>query len=193
MPVLDSHEVARIQEELGDVCERFGAYNRAFAAFQASRALAGSDAPLLDARLLGKEGVIHELLGRYTEALETSEQGLARVEDAAEGAERDAVRAAIELSAGAIHYRQTNNEEAIRLFEAAARHAERAGDRPTLAHAYYLLDAAHSDFASSDGMRYLELARPRDPRLLRGPLGRGARVLPGESRGQGARRTSSAP
>jgi len=39
-------------------------------------------------------------------------------------------------------------------------HADRAGDRSTLAHAYYLLDAAHSDFGSPDGLRYLELARP---------------------------------
>lgn len=160
VPGLDPRDIARTQEELGDVCERFAAYDRAFAAFEAARVLAGSDAPLLDARLLGKEGVIHELVGRYADALAVCEEGLARVDDAADGPERDAVRAAIELSAGGIHYRQTNNEEAIRWLEAAAKHAERAGDRRTLAHAYYVLDAAHSDFASADGMRYLELARP---------------------------------
>ena len=78
----------------------------------------------------------------------------------ATAASADAVRATIELRAGAIHYRQTNNEEAIRWLEAAAEHAERAGDRSTLAHAYYLLDAAHTDLGTPDGLRYLELARP---------------------------------
>src|SRR5207249_1627631 len=80
------------------------------------------------------------------EAFEACEQGLARLEDADEGPERDAVRAALELNAGAINYRQTNNEEAIRRLETAAEYAERANDLSTLAHAYYLLDAAHSDF-----------------------------------------------
>jgi tetratricopeptide (TPR) repeat protein len=103
---------------------------------------------------------VHELVGRYADALEACEQGLARLEDADEGPERDAVRAALELNAGAINYRQTNNEEAIRRLETAAEYAERAGDLSTLAHAYYLLDAAHSDFGSPDGLRYLELARP---------------------------------
>ena len=78
-----------------------------------------------------------------------------------EGAERDAVAGDDRARAPArIHYRQTNNEEAIRWLEAAAEHADAAGDRSTLAHAYYLLDAAHSDFGSPDGLSYLELARP---------------------------------
>ena len=101
-----------------------------------------------------------ELLGRYADALDACEQGLARLEDADEGAERDACARRSSSNAGAINYRQTNNEEAIRWLEAAAEHAERAGDRGTLAHAYYLLDAAHSDFGQPDGLRYLELARP---------------------------------
>ena len=98
--------------------------------------------------------------GRYADAFETSARALTRLEEADEGAERDATRAKIELSTGAIHYRQTNNEEAIRWLQAAADHADKAGDRSTLAHAYYLLDAAHSDFGSPDGLIYLELARP---------------------------------
>jgi class 3 adenylate cyclase/tetratricopeptide (TPR) repeat protein len=160
LPEIPAPEVARVFESLGDVCERFGAYDRAFAALERARELAGRESPLLDARLLGKQGALHELIGRYPEALAACDQGLARVEDAAESPERDAVRAAVELTAGTINYRQTNNEEAIRWLEAAAEHAERAGDKSTLAHAYYMLDAAHSDFGSPDGLRYLELARP---------------------------------
>ena len=160
LPDIDARELARVVEALGDVCERFGAYDRSFAALEAARELAGRDSPVLDARLLGKQSAVHELVGRYADALQACAQGLTRLEEADDGAEREAVRATIELAAGGIHYRQTNNEEAIRWLEAAAEHAERAGDRGTLAHAYYLLDAAHSDFGSPDGLRYLELARP---------------------------------
>ncbi|HEX7311596.1 MAG TPA: tetratricopeptide repeat protein [Gaiellaceae bacterium] len=160
LPELDGRDVAHVHEELGDVCELFGAYDRAFDAIEAARGLIGAGSPLADARLLGKEILLHEHKGRYADAFKTSARGLARLEHAEEGPDRDASRATIELNTGAIHYRQTNNEEAIRWLEAAAEHAERAGDRRTLAHAYYVLDAAHSDFGSSDGLRYLELARP---------------------------------
>jgi class 3 adenylate cyclase/tetratricopeptide (TPR) repeat protein len=160
LPDLATGERAHVLESLGDVCERFGAYDRSFDALQSARELAGRDLALLDARLLGKQSAVHELVGRYAEALEACEQGLARLDDADDSHEKDAVRASIELCAGGIHYRQTNNEEAIRWLEAAVEHSDRAGDRSTLAHAYYLLDAAHSDFGSPDGLRYLELARP---------------------------------
>ncbi len=160
LPDLATGERAHVLESLGDVCERFGAYDRSFDALQSARELAGRDSALLDARLLGKQSAVHELVGRYAEALEACEQGLARLDAVDDSHEKDAVRASIELSAGGIHYRQTNNEEAIRWLEAAVEHADRAGDRGTLAHAYYLLDAAHSDFGSPDGLRYLELARP---------------------------------
>ncbi len=160
LPDIAHAELAHVLESLGDVCERFAAYDRAFSALERARAMVGPESALLDARLLGKQSTVDELRGRYADALEACEQGLTRLEAASEGPERDAVRATIELQAGAIHYRQTNNEEAIRWLEAAARHADRAGDRSTLAHAYYLLDAAHSDFGSPDGLHYLELARP---------------------------------
>ena len=149
-------------EALGDVCERFGAYDRSFDALEAARELVGAGVAARSTRASSaSRALVHELLG----PLRGGARGLrARVlpgsSDADEGPERDAVRATIELNAGAIHYRQTNNEEAIRWLEAAAEHAERAGDRGTLAHAYYLLDAAHSDFGAPDGLRYLELARP---------------------------------
>ena len=89
--------------------------------------------------------------------------------------------------------------------------ARRARRRPRpLAHAYYLLDAAHTDLGQPDGLPYLELARadlrgarrparprrraqqPRHPCLLRGPLGRVGRALPGEPGSEGAPATSSA-
>jgi class 3 adenylate cyclase/tetratricopeptide (TPR) repeat protein len=160
VPELSDAEIARVLEELGDVCERFGAYERSFGAYETARDLSGKESALLDARLLAKQGALHELVGRYTEALETCVRGLARLEDAEPGAARDAVQAAIELDAGGIHYRQTNSAEAIRWLEAAAEHAESSGELGNLAHTYYLLDAAYTDLGRQDGLHYLELARP---------------------------------
>jgi class 3 adenylate cyclase/tetratricopeptide (TPR) repeat protein len=160
LPGVGVVELARVHEALGDVCERFAAFERAFASLARGRELVGKDSAVADARLLSKQAGLHEHLGRYADALQTCDDALARIEAAPAGPEREAVRANIELTAGALNYRQTNNEEAIRWLEAAAQHAEEAGDRSTLAHAYYLLDAAHSDFGSSEGLRYLELARP---------------------------------
>ncbi len=155
---VDPAELVRVNESLGDVCERFAAYERAFAALEAARAAGGADSPILDARLLGKEAAVLELMGRYEDALETCARGLARLDE--EGAEAGSVRAAIELSAGGINYRRTNTDEAVRWLERAAADAEAAGDRSTLAHAYYLLDAALTDLGRQDGLAYLELARP---------------------------------
>jgi class 3 adenylate cyclase/tetratricopeptide (TPR) repeat protein len=160
LPDLATGERARVLEALGDVCERFGNYERSFDALQSAREVAGQESAMLDARLLGKQSAVHEHVGRYAEALAACEQGLARLDEADDVKGKDAVRASIELSAGGIHYRESNNEEAVRWLEAAVEHAERGGDRRTLAHAYYVLDAALSDFGSREGLRYLELARP---------------------------------
>jgi class 3 adenylate cyclase/tetratricopeptide (TPR) repeat protein len=160
LPELAPADVARVLEALGDVCERFASFDRGFAALARARDLIGEASPLHDARLLAKQAALDEHIGRHDKGLEACAQALARLEDADAGPERESVRARIKLNIGGIHYRRTNNEEAIRWLEAAAEHANSAGDRSTLAHAYYLLDAAHSDFGSSDGLRYLELARP---------------------------------
>ena len=95
--------------------------------------LVGGESALLDARLLGKQIAAARALRPVRGGARASARGLARLDERSEGPERDASRATIELNAGAIHYRQTNNAEAIRWLEAAAEHAERAGDRRTLA------------------------------------------------------------
>ena len=116
---------------------------------------------MLEARLIGKQAAVLELMGRYEEALEACARGLARLDEAAmEGTDALSVRAALQLSAGGINYRQTNTDTAVGWLEQAAADAEAAGDRSTLAHAYYLLDAALTDLGRQDGLRYLELARP---------------------------------
>ena len=154
-------EVARVHESLGDVCERFAAYERARGALEAARGLVDPEDAILDARLLGKQAAALELMGRYDEALETCARGLARLDaSGSDGPEAGSVRASLMLSTGNIYYRRTRNDEAVHWLEKAVADAEDAGDRSTLAHAYYLLDAALTDLGSHEGLRYLELARP---------------------------------
>lgn len=153
-------ERARVYEALGNVCERFAAFDRAFAALEAARRIVGQDDILLDARLLGKEAAVLELMGKYDEALEACATGLTRLEQSPRDAAALSARASLQLSAGGINYRRTNTEEAVQWLKDAAADAESADDQSTLAHAYYLLDAALTDLGSSEGLHYLELARP---------------------------------
>ena len=161
LDALPDAEIARVLESLGDVCERFAAYERAFRALDEARAMSDDAGPILDARLLGKQAAVLELMGRYDDALETCARGLARLDSSgSEGADADSVRASLELSTGNIHYRRTSTDEAATWLRRAAAHADAAGDRSTLAHAYYLLDAALTDSGSREGLHYLELALP---------------------------------
>ncbi len=161
LDTIDTDDRVRVLEALGDVCERFAAYDRAFAALEGARVAADEEAIVLDARLLGKQAAVLELMGRYDEALDACERGLARLASAqATDADTLSVRASLQLGAGGINYRRTNTDAAIDWLERAAADAESANDRGTLAHAYYLLDAALTDIGRPDGVRYLELARP---------------------------------
>ena len=102
-----------------------------------------------------------ELMGKYDQALDACAAGLTRLEQVAEtDSGALSARASLQLSAGGINYRRSNTEEAVRWLKQAAADAESAGDRSTLAHAYYLLDAALTDLGSPEGLEYLELARP---------------------------------
>jgi class 3 adenylate cyclase/tetratricopeptide (TPR) repeat protein len=151
-------ERARVCEALGDVCERFARYERAAEAYADARTLLGAD-PLGQARLLRKEGVLGERSGNYELALRAFEAGLGVAEDDG-GPQMLAERAELEVGVAGVHYRQGAYDECIRLAERAVEHAEDAHAARTLAHAYYLLDAAHTDLGSREGIRYCELALP---------------------------------
>ncbi len=154
-------ERVHVLEALGDVYERFAAYDRAFAALETARLAADAQDAVLEARLLGKQAAVLELMGKYDEALDACDRGLARLEKASPTAAGTlSVRASLQLSAGGINYRRTNTDAAVGWLERAAADAEAAGDRGTLAHSYYLLDAALTDLGRPDGLQYLELARP---------------------------------
>ena len=151
-------ERARVYEALGDVCERFAAYERAAVAYGRAREALPDD-PIVETRMIGKTGMLFERSGRYDEALEAYATGLAKLDTLDDGAAAE-LRAQINIGQAGIRYRQTRYDESISAALAAIEHAEQAGNRSRVAHACYILDAAYTDLGTSDGLPYLERALP---------------------------------
>ena len=137
VPDLAPRQLADIWESLGDVCEIFASYDRAGEAYAQARSLVRDD-DLVQARLLWKEGRQREWLGDYGDALGWYQRALTRAEGS------PATQIEIELSYASVRQRQGNFEEMAEWCERAIEHAEAAGSRPGLAHAYYLLDMAQT-------------------------------------------------
>lgn len=156
---VDPGEVAHVSEALGDVCELAGLYAGAAGAYRNARRLAHGNGTA-KARLLRKEGVIRERLGRYTQALRCYSRGLRCIDavgPAGSGAES---RARLNLAYAGVRYRQGLYAECVRWCHRAVRDAEAINDRPSLAHAYYLLDAAYTDLGKPESARFRALALP---------------------------------
>ena len=127
-------EVAHVAEQLGDVCERSGTYDRARTAYaQASRRLEHS---VDQARMLRKVGDLHERRGRYATALRCYTRALhyLSTEDPGELVER----CEIELAASGVRHRHFRLRDSMALAEAATEDATRAGYRKGLAHSLFL-------------------------------------------------------
>jgi class 3 adenylate cyclase/tetratricopeptide (TPR) repeat protein len=131
LPDLHDAEVARVCEALGDACAVFAAFERAAEAYE--RALSLAD-PEVAPRVLWRSGIVDERTGRYAEAI-------ARYEQAIAAGAQGMVRIEVELAIAGVRHRQGSQEEAREWAERAAADAEAAGERKSLAHAYYLLDA----------------------------------------------------
>lgn len=157
LPEVDPRDVADVSEGLGDVCERFGGYERAAVAYERARELSAGD-PVAEARLLRKAGSLLEHGGRHDEALTSYHRGLALLDSAGERPDVASTRAEVEIGAAGVHYRQGRFEEAIGLAQRAAANAQAAGDRGALAHASFLLCAAMSDLGDPEAVRYGEQA-----------------------------------
>jgi class 3 adenylate cyclase len=132
-------EVVDVFESLGDVAALFADYDKAARAYARARKLADESA---QARLLLKEGDLRERRGQYTEALQWYSRGL-KVADGVE-------QAKLETAYAGVRYRQARFHDALKWCLEAVEHAEAAGDRETLAHSYYLLDAIYTDLGRPD-------------------------------------------
>lgn len=148
---LPAQDLARVAEALGDVAERFGDYERAEAGYAEAASLVEDDRQG-QSRLMLKRGVLRERAGAYDRALE-------RYERALEQAEAHGLRAELELAYAGVRHRQGRFADAVAWAERAAANAEEAGSLRELAHAYSLLDVAHTRLGKTDPS-YRERALP---------------------------------
>jgi class 3 adenylate cyclase len=156
---LPSAEVGRVAEALGDVAELFADYDKAAAAYAQARASSPHDGGA-QTRLMLKEGILRERAGSYEDALGAYERALAAL-DAFEVARPIMLRlrAQLELAYAGVRHRQGQFADAVEWARRAAVHAEEVGDRRELAHAYDLLDIAHTRLGRPDPS-YRERALP---------------------------------
>jgi predicted ATPase/class 3 adenylate cyclase len=140
LPALPAADVASAWESLGDAAELYGGYRSADEAYGRARGLVAGDAAA-EARLLRKEGVIREHEGRYDDALGCYARGLELVGEDEAG---ETALVELELARAGVRFRQGRFDEAVQAAERAAQAAARLEDKPSLAHAYYLLDLAHT-------------------------------------------------
>jgi class 3 adenylate cyclase/tetratricopeptide (TPR) repeat protein len=140
LPGLAAEETFRVAEELGRVCTLAGTLARADTALDQARRLAPGEVQL--ARICNQKGVVRRHMGKYPQALRWLTRGrkllAGRDED-----EARRVRAALAVGYAGIRFRQGRYRDCIAWCERALPDAEAAGDRPTLAHAYFLLDYAY--------------------------------------------------
>ena len=149
-------EVGDVAEALGDVCELTARYEEAGDAYRLARELAEDG--VVRSRLMRKEGILRERLGSYPEALNWYGRGLEAL-DGADGDEGLGSRVQLELATAGVKYRQGHFDEGVDWSERAAEHAELAGDRAALGHAYALLHLNHISLGERDD-QHARLALP---------------------------------
>jgi tetratricopeptide (TPR) repeat protein len=151
---VDAAERARVLEALGDVRERFGAYEPAREAYEQARE--AHEAPLDHARLLARIAHCLDRQGRYDQALEAFGGARALVSVASEsGAELETL-AEIEIGLASVSYRRAIYADAIGHAMAAADLAERASLPATLAHALLVSGVANTDLGRPEAVPLFE-------------------------------------
>ena len=109
--------------------------------------------------LLRKEGVVRERLGQYTQALRWYGRGLrgpvAGIDSAADRRTNE-----LRLAYAGVRFRQGRFADCARWCRQVIESASAAGDRASLAHAYYLLDHAHTMLGTAEAGSYRTLALP---------------------------------
>ena len=133
-------------------------YDQARKAYAKARKLLAGD-PVAEAELFLREGRLREGSAGVSQALRHYRRGLKAI-GTRRSPEARSVRARLVLAEGATRLHGGKHRQALPLLEQAVREAERAGDRATLAHAYYLLDWAHTDLGNPEAQRYRDLALP---------------------------------
>ncbi|HYZ20268.1 MAG TPA: tetratricopeptide repeat protein, partial [Gaiellaceae bacterium] len=145
---------ARVLEALGDMRERFGAYEPAREAYTEARdALEGS---LDRARIIARIGHCLDREGRYDEAVETYAEARALLGHEADAAPGLEMLATIEIGLASVAYRRAVYPDAIAHATTAADVAEKAGLSELLSHALFVAGLAHTDLGQADAVPLLD-------------------------------------
>jgi class 3 adenylate cyclase/tetratricopeptide (TPR) repeat protein len=161
---------ARVLESLGDVRERFAAYEPARDAYANARDLV--EVALDRARLIARVAHCLDREGRYVEAVEA----FAEARELLDGEEEDAAKlellATIEIGLASVAYRRAVYPDAIAHATAAADLAERAGLSALLSHALLVAGLAQTDLGEADAIslfdRSIEISEEHGLHRIRG-------------------------
>lgn len=149
LPALDSSEITAVAETLGDVAEVAALYPRATRAYRDAR-MAARDDLVARVRLARKEGTVHERGGRYATALRAYGKALTLAAEVGDEAARTAQKAHLAVAYAGVRFRQGKLDEAVHWAREAAGYALAVEDLPTLANAYYLLNASFMDLGKHE-------------------------------------------
>jgi tetratricopeptide (TPR) repeat protein len=139
---IEAVDVAVVAEALGDVRDQIGVFDRARDAYRIARRLRADD-PVYDAQLCLKEARIAERLGRYSQAIRWTRQGMRRLDELVEDHATRGMRAQLAVWYATVRQAQGRHDEAIEWCETAIELAGSAGDLDALAHAKFVLDWAY--------------------------------------------------
>ena len=151
---VDESARARVLEALGDMRERFAAYEAALDAYAQARE--AHERPLDRARVVARIAHCLDREGRYDEAVEAYAEARALVGDEAEDGAGLAMLATIEIGLASVAYRRAVYPDAIAHAMTAADVAESAGDSALLSHALLVAGLAHTDLGQADAVPLLD-------------------------------------
>lgn len=157
LPDLPGAELAEVAERCGDTCEVVAVYPHAAEAYAVARR-AVSD-PVCRLRLLRKQGIVEERIGRYTAALRWYGRALREADDLP-GDDVAVCVAALHNAYAGVRYRQGRLWDAVRHARTAADLAAPGDDLANLAHAYYLLESALTDLGQEEAAQFRDDALP---------------------------------
>jgi class 3 adenylate cyclase/tetratricopeptide (TPR) repeat protein len=155
---VDTAELCKIAEALGDVYELAGRFQNASGAYRTARALS----PTLSAMagLIQKEGIVCERSSRYSAALRWYSRGQKLLDGLATPQETRTARVRLGNAVAATRFRQGRFRDCTRVGLDTLPDAELVEDRGLLAHTLFLLGAAETYLKSLAKNPYLERALP---------------------------------
>jgi class 3 adenylate cyclase/tetratricopeptide (TPR) repeat protein len=151
---LPQHDMAELQEALGNSLYSASEYRRASAAFSAAAKWAGED-PLMRSRLLLHRAWIEENLGRYQQALGFLTRGLKLIEGV-DGSEAGGLRSRLQQFYATVLLAQGRPAPAAKWAERAVAEAQAAGDMRALARAYDSQDWSNLSLGRGSGACWSE-------------------------------------